>query len=49
MAHNFYISFSYGATGVILCLMIARTLRAYFSFRKQIEDEFKSEDAAKNL
>jgi len=48
MAHNFYIGFSYGATGVILCLMITRTLRAYFSFRKQIEDELKSEDASKN-
>ena len=48
MAHNFYIGFSYGATGVILCLIITRTLHAYFSFRKQIEDEFKSEDASKN-
>ena len=48
MAHNFYIGFSYGATGVILCLIITRTLRAYFSLRKQIEDEFKSEDASKN-
>ena len=41
MEHDFYIGLSYGVTGVILCLMTARTLRAYFSLKKQIDDEFK--------
>jgi len=48
MEHDFYIGLSYGVTGVILCLMTARTLRVYFSFRKQIEDEFESEDSSKS-
>ena len=46
MEHDFYIGLSYGVTGVILCLLTANILRAFFSFRKQIDDEFKPEESA---
>lgn len=41
MAHEIHVGLSYGVTGVIVALLAVKTLRDYFTSRKQLDAEEK--------